>query len=172
MYALEILRTTHQSASLVRHDRWCGIHLTRAVSCVADPHCTLPVWHASFRVSRASRPMVRDAPHAPRLLCDRSTLYASCVVTLNLASPPAAAMQERLLSCAPDEYEEAAASGSGAVLSPFSVGQFRRKRPHVSRTYHRYDERTGGAVCQRRARGKACPLPLHSSYTPLYLSRE
>ena len=44
IYALEILHTTHRSASLVHHDRRCGIHLTRAVSCVAVPHCTLPVW--------------------------------------------------------------------------------------------------------------------------------
>ena len=48
------------------------------------------------RLSRIT-PMVRDAPRARRLLCGRSTLYASCVVTLNLACLPAA-MQERLLS--------------------------------------------------------------------------
>ena len=42
-YALEILHATHRSASLVHNEQWCGMHLTRAVSCVAVPHCTLPV---------------------------------------------------------------------------------------------------------------------------------
>jgi hypothetical protein len=47
------------------------------------------------RWSRWSRyGMVPDAPHTRRLLCGRSTLYASCVVTLNLACLPAAAMQK------------------------------------------------------------------------------
>ena len=45
MYALEILRTKYRSVSLVQDNcRWCGMHLTRVVSCVAVPHCTLPVW--------------------------------------------------------------------------------------------------------------------------------
>ena len=61
-------------------------------------------------------------PHTRRLFRDRSTLYAACAVTLNLACLPAV---ERLLSQPPSEPDAKASEVIPSLLYAYSGGRIK-----------------------------------------------